>query len=54
MGATCYMNSIMQQFFMIPSFRYHLLATEKASDIEEFDKKNASEKQDIFERKNIV
>eukprot|EP00743_Colponemidia_sp_Colp-15_P012256 GILK01013886.1.p1 GENE.GILK01013886.1~~GILK01013886.1.p1 ORF type:complete len:1111 (+),score=235.56 GILK01013886.1:584-3916(+) len=27
LGATCYMNSLMQQFFMIPSFRYAILGT---------------------------
>lgn len=26
MGATCYMNSLMQQFFMIPQFRYGILS----------------------------
>ena len=28
LGATCYMNSLMQQLFMIPEFRYGLLANE--------------------------
>ena len=28
LGNICYMNSILQQFFMIPAFRYHILAME--------------------------
>ena len=28
MGTTCYMNSILQQWFMIPSFRYNILGIE--------------------------
>ena len=28
LGATCYMNSILQQIFMIPAFRYNLLCIE--------------------------
>ncbi len=26
LGCTCYMNSMLQQFFMIPAFRYNLLS----------------------------
>ena len=29
MGNTCYINSIMQQLFMIPTFRYNILSLEK-------------------------
>eukprot|EP01103_Thecamoeba_quadrilineata_P011019 TRINITY_DN2539_c0_g1_i2.p1 TRINITY_DN2539_c0_g1~~TRINITY_DN2539_c0_g1_i2.p1 ORF type:complete len:2405 (-),score=378.30 TRINITY_DN2539_c0_g1_i2:956-7465(-) len=32
LGATCYMNSLMQQFYMIPQFRYHLLAIDTSSE----------------------
>lgn len=28
LGAICYMNSMMQQFFMIPAFRYNLLSVD--------------------------
>jgi ubiquitin carboxyl-terminal hydrolase 34 len=28
LGCICYMNSMMQQFFMIPTFRYNLLGIE--------------------------
>lgn len=38
MGATCYMNSILQQFFMIPTFRYNILGIERNKGIEDFDK----------------
>ncbi|KAJ1551947.1 hypothetical protein HK096_001834, partial [Nowakowskiella sp. JEL0078] len=36
LGATCYMNSIMQQFFMIPSFRAGILSA-KASETADTD-----------------
>ncbi len=28
MGATCYMNSLIQQFYMIPTLRYGILSAE--------------------------
>ena len=28
LGCICYMNAMMQQFFMIPAFRYNLLCVE--------------------------
>ena len=28
LGCICYMNSMMQQFFMIPAFRYNLLCVD--------------------------
>jgi ubiquitin C-terminal hydrolase len=28
LGCICYMNSMLQQFFMIPSFRYNLLCVD--------------------------
>jgi hypothetical protein len=28
LGAVCYMNSMNQQFFMIPAFRYNLLSVD--------------------------
>jgi uncharacterized UBP type Zn finger protein len=37
MGSTCYMNSLMQQFYMIPKFRYALLCAED----KEADKKES-------------
>ena len=46
MGATCYMNSILQQFFMIPSFRYNVLGLEKHEAVEKFDKKTRKEKEE--------
>lgn len=38
LGCICYMNSMLQQFFMIPAFRYNLLAVEDNSpeDIQEY------------------
>ena len=45
MGGTCYMNSILQQFFMIPSFRYNILGLEKHETVEKFDKKTRKEKE---------
>ncbi|KAJ3092507.1 hypothetical protein HK102_006495 [Quaeritorhiza haematococci] len=35
LGATCYMNSIMQQFFMIPSFRNGILAAKSGDENKE-------------------
>lgn len=46
MGATCYMNSILQQFFMIPSFRYNILGLEKHEAVDKFDKKTRQEKEE--------
>ena len=42
LGATCYMNSILQQLFMIPTFRYAILGTDdnespKSSSITKYD-----------------
>ena len=34
LGATCYMNAMLQQFFMIPSFRYSMLQIEDGVDPE--------------------
>ena len=28
LGCICYMNSMLQQFFMVPSFRYNLLTVD--------------------------
>ena len=38
LGCICYMNSMMQQFFMIPAFRYNLLAVDdgKPEEIKEY------------------
>ena len=38
LGCICYMNSMMQQFFMIPAFRYNLLCVDdgKAEEIKEY------------------
>ena len=38
LGCICYMNSMMQQFFMIPAFRYNLLCIDdgKAEEIKEY------------------
>jgi ubiquitin C-terminal hydrolase len=32
LGATCYMNSLLQQFFMMPALRYGMLMADDASD----------------------
>mmetsp|Transcript_73171 Transcript_73171/g.101469 ORF Transcript_73171/g.101469 Transcript_73171/m.101469 type:complete len:166 (-) Transcript_73171:2292-2789(-) len=38
LGCICYMNSMMQQFYMIPAFRYNLLCVEDGipEDIKEY------------------
>ncbi len=38
LGCICYMNSMMQQFFMIPPFRYRLLSAddEQAENMQEY------------------
>jgi len=38
LGCICYMNSMMQQFFMIPALRYNLLCVEdgKAEELTEY------------------
>ena len=38
LGCICYMNSMMQQFFMIPAFRYNLLCVDdgKPEDIKDY------------------
>jgi len=38
LGCICYMNSMMQQFFMIPNLRYNLLCTDdgKEADMKEY------------------
>ena len=38
LGCICYMNSMMQQFFMVPNFRYNLLCVDdgKEEDIKEY------------------
>ena len=38
LGCICYMNSMMQQFFMIPAFRYNLLCVNdgKPEDFKEY------------------
>jgi uncharacterized UBP type Zn finger protein len=38
LGCICYLNSMLQQFFMIPAFRYNLLAVDDgvAEDLQEF------------------
>lgn len=38
LGCICYMNSIMQQFFNVPAFRYQLLSADDgaAEDIQEY------------------
>ena len=53
-GATCYMNSVLQQMFMIEPIRTYLLAAEGAADDfeeEENDKPEAEASQ--IETKNI-
>ena len=32
LGCICYMNSMMQQFFMIPAFRYNLLCVDDGKE----------------------
>ena len=32
LGCICYMNSMMQQFFMIPAFRYNLLCVDDGQE----------------------
>ena len=34
LGCICYMNSMMQQFFMVPAFRYNLLCVEDGKEPE--------------------
>ena len=43
LGCICYMNSILQQFFNVPSFRYQLLSVDDgvAEDIQEYKGKTA-------------
>ena len=38
LGCICYMNSMMQQFFMIPAFRYNMLCVDDgmAPDVKEY------------------
>ncbi len=38
LGCICYMNAMMQQFFMIPAFRYNLLSVDDGcpDDIQEY------------------
>lgn len=38
LGCTCYMNSMLQQFFMIPAFRYNLLSVDDGlpEDLKEY------------------
>lgn len=38
LGCICYMNSMMQQFYMIPSLRYNLLCVDdgKPEDLKEY------------------
>ena len=37
-GAICYMNSILQQLFMIPSLRYNIIGIERERAVDDFDK----------------
>mmetsp|Transcript_44261 Transcript_44261/g.32249 ORF Transcript_44261/g.32249 Transcript_44261/m.32249 type:complete len:95 (-) Transcript_44261:2000-2284(-) len=38
LGCICYMNSMLQQFFMIPAFRYNLLCVDdqKSEELKEY------------------
>ena len=38
LGCICYMNSMMQQFFMVPAFRYNLLCVDdgKPEDLKDY------------------
>ena len=38
LGCICYMNSMMQQFFMVPAFRYNLMCVDdgKAEEMKEY------------------
>ena len=49
MGMTCYMNSVLQQFFMIPSFRYNILGIENDSAVEKFEKMDKAERESKFD-----
>ena len=51
MGQTCYMNSILQQFFMIPTLRYNFIGTERDRKWEEFDKKTTEEIKNEYSEK---
>jgi len=44
LGCICYMNSMMQQFFMIPAFRYNMLCVDDGVKADLVDYKG--EKQD--------
>ena len=37
-GAICYMNSILQQLFMIPSLRYNIIGIERDGAVDDLDK----------------
>ena len=41
MGNTCYMNSVLQQLFMIPAFRYNILAIEPTETQEQREERKA-------------
>ena len=45
LGCICYMNSMMQQFFMIPALRYNLLCVDdgKAEEMVEYKGKSIDE-----------
>ena len=36
-GSICYMTSILQQFFMIPSIRYNIIGIERENEVDVFD-----------------
>ena len=48
LGCICYMNSMMQQFFMIPAFRYNLLCVEDGKDPEVVEYKGRNVDDNMF------
>jgi ubiquitin C-terminal hydrolase len=48
LGCTCYMNSVLQQLYMIPQFRRNLLATDKYDSEEDLKESVVYQVQSIF------